>query len=238
MERVFNSKRHYIFSMNKKKFGIHPRLGLLLLTMFFILHAPLVHAQWKIGGQLGLNWSKNTEGKGHIFNEQKFLMGPHGGAVIVHDFGTRTAVQAELLYQQLGFKIPVYQIVASGAGEKHNLVNRSHYISLPLLFKVRPTEEEFHFLTGPQVSYLIHNSTHLKHTPGITRWAQKPWDLSLVMGADYHFKTGIYVDARYQFGLTHCMKVNDMYNRSIQLSVGYLFSLDLMDRVTRTLRRL
>ncbi len=179
------------------------------------------HAQWRIGGKAGANWSRITEEK-PSFTDLKNIIGPRIGAVATYDITPHWAFQGELLYNQTGFKAPV----SIDTETQYDLKNRSHYVSIPLIAKFYPQEQTgFNLQLGPQVSYLIDNSTKLKETPEVTTWPQNKFDFSLVAGLGLEMENGLFFDARYALGLTKCMKNFDSQNRSIQISIGYLFTL-------------
>ena len=190
------------------------------IAIFSTAFLPL-HAQLKIGGKIGANWSRITEKKPSL-TDLSNIIGPRFGAVAAYDIGSHWGLQGELLYNQMGFKTPV----GIAEYDVSDLKNRSHYLSLPLIVKFYPQEENgFCLQLGPQVSYLIDNSTKLKDTPEVTDWPQNRLDVSITAGLGLEMNNGLFFDARYVFGLTKCLKNFDSQNRSIQISIGYLFTI-------------
>ena len=196
-------------------------IAFLCITIFSTAFLP-VHAQWKIGGKIGANWSRVTEQK-PAFTELKNIIGPRIGAVAAYDINSHWGFQGELLYNQMGFKTQIHMY----SYDTQDLKNRSHYLSMPLIAKFYPQGKNgFCLQLGPQISYLIDNSTKLKDTPEVTDWSQNRLDFSIAAGLGFEMANGIFFDARYALGLTKCLKNFDSQNRSIQISIGYLFTID------------
>ena len=122
--------------------------------------------------------------------------------------------------------------ISVDAEEKINL----GYLNLPVMAKyfVAPG---FSIEAGPQVGFLLSAKNEYSYSAsgfGITESSSEEIDIkddtesmdfSFNVGAGYEFTENIFVQARYNFGLTNIAKdtEGDIKNGVIQVSVGYKF---------------
>lgn len=108
--------------------------------------------------------------------------------------------------------VPEIQFSAEGANDESLHLD---YIQMPVLFRFR-FSEKFHAGIGPQIGLKIH-----KFEDGM-----KNLGYSAVIGADYKINYAIFVDLRYNYGISNVFdEVSGIVakNRNIQLGVGYKF---------------
>lgn len=217
----------------------------ILLASAIALFAGL-HAQTTFGVKAGFALSKlNSNENGFEFGGfeggLKSKAGFYIGGLVEHKFNNKFAVQGELEYANLGGKAEVVTPVGITVTEKMNL-NRivipvsARYYAMP----------ELGIYAGPYVSFKTNNKVKFEmsgpnavmtNPEGIREGEKyvekflddslKSTDFGLFFGADYKVYKGLFLDARYSFGLTNMIK-NPMDGEKLkmnffQLGVGYKF---------------
>ena len=81
-----------------------------------------------------------------------------------------------------------------------------------------------------QFGYLMDHSNDIEDWPKDEPREELDWkdeyrrlDFSLVGGIGAIFNNGIFVDVRYDYGLTKVLKNGEANNRGLELSIGYMF---------------
>jgi hypothetical protein len=138
----------------------------------------------------------NTDGK----------TGFHGGAYVVLAFSEKWAVQPEFLYSSQGSEIPdldkLYEL---------------DYLSVPILLRWKPIKL-LSIEAGPQFSVLL----AAKDIDGESIKEEfKNSDFGLAVGATLHLPLGFNVGARYVWGFTNVMELED--DREVKNTVGQIF---------------
>ncbi len=201
-----------------------------------------INAQTRFGVKGGYALSKLTSNEndfelGGIEGSLKSKSGFYIGALVEHKFNNKFAIQGELEYAGLGGKAEV------GMGnitvtEKF----RMNRIVIPVSARYYATPE-LGIYAGPYVS--IKTSTDAKvelegavGNPASIDAAEqflekqlndglKSADFGLFFGADYNVYKGLFIDARYSFGLSNMIKdpVNNekLKMNFLQIGVGYKF---------------
>lgn len=204
----------------------------LILTVAAVFAFGFANAQEvKYGVKAGLNLSTLT---GDI-EDVKSLAGFHAGGFVEIKLMDKFAIQPELMYSTQGAKSE-YTFSESGfvvdAEEKVKL----GYINLPIMAKyfVAPG---FTIEAGPQVGFLLSAKNEYDYSAsgfGMTESESgendikddtESIDFGFNVGAGYEFTENIFVQARYNFGLTNIAKDvdGDIKNGVLQVSVGYKF---------------
>ncbi|UKB77251.1 porin family protein [Chryseobacterium sp. MEBOG07] len=216
----------------------------ILLASAIALFAGL-NAQTTFGVKAGYALSKlnSNEGDfefGGIEGGLKSKSGFYIGGLVEHKFNNKFAIQGEVEYANLGGKAEV-SLPGITVTEKMNL-NR---IVIPVSARYYATPE-LGIYAGPYVSFKTNNKVKFEMSgpnAGMTnpagiaegeRYVErylndtlKSTDFGLFFGADYNVYKGLFVDARYSFGLTNMIK-NPVDGEKLkmnffQLGVGYKF---------------
>ena len=201
-----------------------------------------MNAQTRFGVKGGYALSKLTGNENDIEldgikGSLKSKSGFYIGALVEHKFNNKFAIQGELEYAGLGGKAEV-GIGSITVTEKF----RMNRIVIPVSARYYATPE-LGIYAGPYVS--IKTSTKVKvelegavGNPASINAAEqflekqfndglKSADFGLFFGADYNVYKGLFVDARYSFGLSNMIKdpVNNekMKMNFLQIGVGYKF---------------
>lgn len=206
-----------------------------------------LNAQTTFGVKAGYALSKlnSSEGDfelGGIEGSLKSKSGFYIGALVEHKITAKFALQGEVEYANLGGKA---EVGIPGTGftltEKMNL-NR---IVIPVSARYYATPE-LGIYAGPYVSFKTNNTVKFEISgpnagmvdpSGLKEGERylerelnnglKSTDFGLFLGADYNIYKGVFVDARYSFGLTNMIKnpVNGetLKMNFLQLGIGYKF---------------
>ncbi|RXM39245.1 hypothetical protein BOQ62_13025 [Chryseobacterium sp. CH21] len=218
----------------------------ILLASAIALFAGL-NAQTTFGVKAGYALSKlnSSEGDFEFGGFEASLKSKSGfyiGGLVEHKFNNKFAVQGEVEYANLGGKA---EVGIPGTGitltEKMNL-NR---IVIPVSARYYATPE-LGIYAGPYVSFKTNNKAKFEVSgpnagmvdpSGLKEGERylerelndglKSTDFGLFLGADYTIYKGLFVDARYSFGLTNMIK-NPVDGETLkmnffQLGIGYKF---------------
>ncbi|AZA89611.1 Uncharacterised protein [Chryseobacterium nakagawai] len=213
----------------------------ILLASAIALFAGL-HAQTKFGVKAGYALSTlnsnddNFEIEG-IKASMESKSGFYVGGLVEHKFNNKFAIQGEVEYANLGGKavVKAYGVTVT---EKLNF-NR---IVIPVSARYYATPE-LGLYAGPYVSFRTNTKVKMEVSGAPSnqaalnegeKYLEKTFDdglksteFGLFLGADYTVYKGLFVDARYSFGLTNMIK-NPMDGEKLkmnflQLGVGYKF---------------
>ena len=181
------------------------------------------YAQWSFGVKAGVACS--TVDIKHWDNKQK--VGLLAGGVVSYELSEQFDLQGELFYANRGYKTDIYLEVSDK--NPHDWKFSLSYLNLPLLLKWYPIGQGVYVEAGPQVGYLRDNSNDIEGWPKDESLDQNPWgdykrwDFGLVGGIGYSFNMGLFVDVRYDLGLTNVLKECTSKQRAWEFSVGYMF---------------
>lgn len=158
----------------------------------------------KIGAKAGLNIS-NISGADNVKSKTGF----HVGALAEIFINEQFAVQPEVLYSSQG---------AKGKGSNGPKINLD-YINVPIMAKYY-VMDGLSVQAGPQIGFNVkaeEGSFDVKDEVNTV-------DFGLNFGAGYELPMGIFVDARYNLGLTKVYKEGkSLKNGVFQISLGYKF---------------
>ncbi len=215
----------------------------ILLVSAIALFAGL-NAQTTFGVKAGyalskLNLNENDIEFGGVEGSFKSKSGFYVGALVEHKFNNKFAIQGELEYANLGGKAEI-SLPGVTVTEKMNL-NR---IVIPISVRYYVTPE-LGVYAGPYVSFKTNNKVKFEISgmngmadPNAVREGEKiverylddslkSTDFGLFLGADYTVYKGLFVDARYSFGLTNMIKNpadgEKMKMNFLQIGLGYKF---------------
>ena len=160
--------------------------------------------QVKFGVKAGLNVATihgenlNTDSK----------LGLHVGGLVELKLSDSFSIQPEVLYSQMGTENDANQL-------------KIDYISLPVMAKYYIVDG-FSLELGPQISFLVDDVVKTNDGGSLDPDIEN-YDLSANLGLGYQFKQGLFVQTRYNLGLTAIQENPDIKNGSFQISVGYQF---------------
>lgn len=197
----------------------------IIATCFFFIFCLPLYAQWSLGGKIGVNWSKVHFG--NTLEDPSFKTGVNAGAVASFQLSQWFDVQAELTYSGQGYRMKDLIHMDEEGMDPKDLNVRYHYLSLPLLVKFYPFVKGFNMQAGIQAAYLLSKSVKLDDEKAGPEWIEdKPsFDCGLLFGLGYTFRNGLFLDGRYQLGLIRDDNRQAGFpNRSVEISLGYLFS--------------
>jgi len=183
--------------------------------------AAIAQQQLKFGPKAGVNfanlsWVDNTEMK----------TGFHVGAVAEIKFNEKFSIQPEVVYSAQGAKntttVPVL-------GEVETTWNND-YINIPILAKYYIVDG-FSVEAGPQIGFLVKSEAKIESgnssVKDDTKDDFKSTDFGLGFGLAYDLPVGIFVNARYNMGLSDIRNNTNsgdaIKNNVIQVGIGYKF---------------
>lgn len=221
----------------------------IVLSAFAILTIGLVNAQdLKFGAKAGVNLATLS---GDATNEDATMkVGFHAGGLMEVKFTDKLALQPELLFSLQGTKIDGR--IDYGAGEYDEYSDKLNlaYINIPVMLKFYPIKS-FFLEAGPQVGFLVGgkrnreftevyndgntNITNTQSSETDVKDLYKSIDFGFNVGLGYDFTENIFINARYNIGLSNISDVPstfgffpgvaelDRKNSVISLSFGFKF---------------
>jgi len=179
--------------------------------------AGLAQQQVKFGPKAGVNLATIS---GNDDSEMK--IGFHVGAVAEIKFNDKFSLQPEVLYSAQGAKEK-----GEGDGKMNN-----DYINIPIMAKYYFVEG-FSIEAGPQVGFLMKSEAKGENASVDTKDFYKSVDFGLGIGLAYDLPMGLFVNARYNIGLSKInedfdfggitVETEDLKNNVIQIGVGFKF---------------
>ena len=208
----------------------------ILLFLLCLSFMPEAFAQWSVGVKAGGNWGKLATSTDLL--KIKNGKGWHIGAVANYSINPWFEMQGELLYLRQTTNDDI-QFQSEGL-EPYALNGVYQNINIPVLVQFYPFTREKNFLiqAGPQLGFSAGGS--VKHDPErsndvsqipVTLYGDRnPVNFGLLFGCAYKLRNGLFLDFRYALGLTNYFEKEAQSNisfheRTLQLSIGYLFSL-------------
>ena len=214
----------------------------ILLSSLFTVSA---FAQTKVGVRAGLNsasWKGDamqslndlvTITKGYV--DTRGRTGFHAGGYVHVPVSEMFSIEPGVYYSQKGYAlkgdIEIDKLDFLGANASVQV--QSHYIDVPLLFKVMPVKG-LQLYAGPQVSYLVKNNLNvnagllgislINRNLDITDQFNQ-FDAAIVGGIGYKLDNGFSVTAGYDHGLSRLDKNETFksYNRVFKVGIGFEF---------------
>lgn len=158
-----------------------------------------VNAQ-SYGIKAGANFASFRGDASDRFN---VLVGFHVGALAEIEIFDHLSVQPEFLFS------------SQGAKTKQNDY-KLNYLTLPVVAKIYLTDS-FNIQGGPQFGLLISESDP------VTPLESNTYDFGIVGGLEFFIADGLFVQARYNAGLSRLSDNSDLKNSVVQASIGYIF---------------
>lgn len=132
----------------------------------------------------------------------------HAGAFVELNLFDALSLQPELLYSTKG---------ATLTGVGNDIENKLGYLSIPVLARVYLIPDRFSLDFGPQASFL------LSETENVNISDSRTFDFALAGGVTVHLFGPLFVQGRYNLGLTDVKPDANVKNSVIQLSAGLRF---------------
>lgn len=200
----------------------------ILLTVAAVFAMNFMNAQEiKYGAKAGLNISTLT---GDV-EDAKAIAGFHVGGFVEFKVAEKFSIQPELLFSTQGAKQEFGMYYEGFDIDVEDKIKLS-YLNVPIMAKYYVIKG-LSIEAGPQIGFLLSAKEEAKASVG---WASesgevdikdelKSIDFGFNLGAGYEFTQNIFVQARYNFGLTNIGDDSDvdLKNGVLQLSFGYKF---------------
>lgn len=188
----------------------------------------LAQQEVKFGAKAGVNFATLSN-----VSKAEMLPGFYVGAVAEFKFTEKLSFQPELVYSSQGAK-NVYSETLSDVTSDHHNHDKIAYINIPLLAKYYFTKG-LSVELGPQFGLLVQADNKDKITINGSESKQNrdfkdevnSFDFAIAAGLAYDISSSLFVNARYNYGVTNVGKSNQYYdaskNRVTQVGLGYKF---------------
>lgn len=180
----------------------------------------LAQQQVKFGPKAGVNFA-NISG----LDNSEMKTGFHVGAVAEIKFNEKFSIQPELLYSAEGAKFTGSYPIVGNVEAKLNY----DYINIPILAKYYIVDG-FSVEAGPQVGFLVKAEDKLSNaSTELTNDVKNNLSsttFGLGFGVAYDLPMGLFVNGRYNLGLSDIVKNNNnsaQKSNVIQVGLGYKF---------------
>lgn len=206
----------------------------ILIVCVFGLIANAQNPDLNVGGKMGLNIS-NARDIGYATTPRYSM---HVGAIVEIFLSEKLAIQPEFILSGQGFKINDTSYLEGDIQNKIVATTKVNYINIPLLAKYY-VWKGLNIQLGPQLgfmgsaktkldTYIINGNEALdserhKFEDSIKK-KLNTFDFSFNVGIGYMLLSDIFIDIRYNMGLTNANKEEPSYkNGVIQVSFGVNF---------------
>lgn len=183
-------------------------------TLYFTLLLTLIgfSETYSQGLNFGLKGGVNLAGfNGTSVNfDSENITSYHAGVFMELGLSNRFSLQPELLYSTTGANVSL----SDAAGD---FKNKLGYISVPLLARIYVIPNRLSIDIGPQASYLMNE----KGNANIE--SSKDFDFALSGGVTLQVFGPLFIQGRYNHGLTDVKPEAEVTNRVIQISAGLRF---------------
>lgn len=184
---------------------------LFVAAVFFFLTSEARSQQvFHFGIKGGVNL---TDLSSEYFAGHSMKAGFHVGVLGDVNFGNHFSVRPELLYSTAGADVKHLMLGGSPISEEVSLV----YIQLPVLanFEVFP---RFSLQVGPSFNFLVNEKSRTYQKDDLN-----DFEFRGALGVSYDLYSGLFVDLRYDHGLTDVFDETHSRNSEFQLGLGYMF---------------
>ncbi len=153
---------------------------------------------------------------------KKSVLGVQVGASFQAGVTPRVSLLTELYFMMKGGGLNAKNPLTT-----YNTNIRLYTLELPLLARVH--FGKLHFNAGPSIAYNIYGSRKIEGSTSDISFNYsaegfKRWEAGIQMGGGYRFQTkrkSILMDVRYNYGLTDISNGEEMYNRSLVISLHF-----------------
>mgnify|MGYP003109005581 FL=1 len=181
----------------------------------------------RLGAKGGVNFSSFSGDGFDAFDDPEGRTSFHIGAFAEIPVSERFSIQPEVLYSGQGFDL----VSREGADDTEVQLD---YINVPVMAKVYLIEG-LYAEAGPQIGFNVKNEIDSDPDDAgsgeiaINEDVINDIDFSVGVGAGYRFNNGLFLNARYNFGLTDVFNNEDLLidsdakNSVFAVSAGYSF---------------
>ena len=188
----------------------------LRLTFCLLMLSTLSIAQSELtfGVKGGANFTGFHTGSSTFSSE----FGINLGGIAEYSLSDRFSIQAELLFNQ---KAGTFTIRDNSNFVLGSVVSKLGYIDIPIIAKIY-IGDKFSFEVGPQFGFNISEKTEFNDSE--IESETNTLDTAIVGGFGYQFEQGLFIQARYGYGLSEVFEDDKYKNSVISLSLGYKFN--------------
>jgi hypothetical protein len=188
----------------------------LRLTFCLLMLSTLSIAQSELtfGVKGGANFTGFHTGSSTFSSE----FGINLGGIAEYSLSDRFSIQAELLFNQ---KAGTFTIKDNSNFVLGSVVSKLGYIDIPIIAKIY-IGDKFSFEVGPQFGFNISEKTEFNGSE--IESETNTLDTAIVGGFGYQFEQGLFIQARYGYGLSEVFEDDKYKNSVISLSLGYKFN--------------
>lgn len=204
---------------------------LFIAVVLFALTSVSAQEYVMFGAKGGVNFSTFSGDGSNAFNDPDGRTSFHLGLLAEIPVTERFSVQPEVLYSGQG-----YDIAERDNG--NDIEYQLDYINIPVIAKVY-IFEGLALEAGPQIGFLVNSeidgdpgSVNNENTISLDEDQFNKVDFSLAVGASFKFRGGIFVNGRYNIGLSdiyddsftnNLLSGADAKHSVVQLGVGFMF---------------
>ena len=178
--------------------------------------------QWGFGVRGGVNFANVTGNDfGDADGRTSFYAGLVGELPIVEDL---FSIQPEVTYSGQGFDIA--EIDQDNAFDTdQNVEYQLDYINVPILAKIYLVDG-FNVQAGPSFNFKVNEE--IDYAPNddsgdIDLDEAKDFEIGGVVGVEYKFAGGLFIQGRYNYGFTDLIDQGDVHNSVFQAGIGFMF---------------
>ncbi|MCE7054265.1 PorT family protein [Algoriphagus sp. AGSA1] len=182
---------------------------LCVTILFAVIGIAATFAQGLNFGLKGGVNNSNYAGTSPSFDAES-ITSYHAGVFLELGLSERLSLQPELLYSTLGAEVSL-----DGAVE--DFKNKLGYISIPILARIYLIPNRLSLDLGPQVSFLMNEKEN------VNLRNSNSFDFAISGGVTLQVIGPLFIQGRYNLGLTDVKPDASVTNRVIQLSAGLRF---------------
>lgn len=203
---------------NQKSIQIIMKKTYLLISLLTIFSLNAQKTKRDEGVKLGIKGGLNVANFYGDIQDNSIRTSVHIGLVSEFVVSKVFSIQPEILFSGQGF---------TDDGTNAYSRKKFNYINLPIMGKFYVLKENLSIEAGPQVGFLV-SSKNKTNTTNYSVQNQQVVDFGINAGAAYEFNNHVFVQTRYNLGLTNVNKSSAAFaqnysNSVIQVSVGYFF---------------
>lgn len=187
----------------------------LIFCSTFLFAQQDVDNKIQFGARGGVNFATIT---GDDFESPESRTSFYAGLVAEGFVTDRFSLQSEVFYSGQGFNIEETLITSKAEYQ-------IGYIQVPILAKIYLIEG-LNIHAGPQFGFKVNEEIDFEpnNDGGDFETDQiKDFDFQLAAGAEYKFSNGLFIQARYTYGLTEVIEDTEVHNSVLSAGLGFMF---------------